>query len=290
MVSGFMNGIASLIWLREVGSLLGFTPRRSSFDLLIGFERVDRLEGELPWVRGIGAGQNSDRLSKSRWGGRSDSACDDRAQNAFMTALTFGGTLIVPALCRRLLPPAAARKVPSVLIVLVACTLVGLPINRVSTDRNRIQLTDLGGDCESDGGVCYPEAAGGDCGGVECFTFATQESCEAATGGLWTEECAMVVDGVVDGETPCNTILEREACVEEQAGGQWVENTISSFADFASILYRNRPWVDYNANPRIIWTAVGYVWRLVWQKPGPPDRQPCCDLGHIVAAVATQPY
>ena len=31
-----------------------------------------------------------------------------------MTALTFGGTLIVPALCRRLLPPAAARKVPTV--------------------------------------------------------------------------------------------------------------------------------------------------------------------------------
>jgi hypothetical protein len=53
VVSGFMNGIASLIWLREVGSLLGFTPRRNSFDLLIGFEGADPLEGDLPWVRTV---------------------------------------------------------------------------------------------------------------------------------------------------------------------------------------------------------------------------------------------
>jgi hypothetical protein len=144
-----------------------------------------------------------------------------------------------------------------VLIVLVVCTLVGLPINGVNTDRNRIQLTDLGGDCEAGGGVCYPAEGEDLCGGVDCYTLETQALCAAAD-GEWTEECAV---GSVD--TACALILERDACEDAQTGGMWVENTISSFRDFAEILSRNRPWVDYNAKPRIIWTAVGYVWRLV---------------------------
>ena len=225
VVSGFMNGIASLIWLREAGTLLGFRPVRTSWDFLIGFEGMDRQEGSLEL-------------------------------NALVTFLTFGGTLLLPWLFGKVLPSNIARKVPTVLIVLVILTLVGLLIN-FDTQENRIELTDLGGDCEEDGGVCYPNDPGGECAGsVACYTLTEEECVEGE--GQWTPDCAD--DNT---EVPCFTILSKDECTAPAAGGEWVDGTIASFDDFADILQRNVPWVDWGTNPGLLWTAVPYVFRLV---------------------------
>ena len=71
------------------------------------------------------------------------------------------------------------------MIVLVILTLVGLLINS-NTQENRIELTDLGGDCEENGGVCYPNDPDGECdGSVACYTLTTEEECVGG-GGQWT--------------------------------------------------------------------------------------------------------
>jgi MFS superfamily sulfate permease-like transporter len=225
VVSGFMCGIASLIWLREVGTLLGFAPARTSWDLLVGFEGAPQQDGFLIW-------------------------------NALVTFLTFAGTLLLPMLCRKVLPPHVARKVPSVLVVLVIVTLLAWPMNAANTDSARVELTDLGGDCEADGGVCFPAAEGGLCGGEACDTL-TEEDCLLDDDGDWSDTCARGSAAI-----PCGNIVLQDECITT-GGGKWFDNTIGSFADFAEILKRNQPWADWGSNPGMFGKMILDVLRLV---------------------------